>query len=189
MTTETARRPRGVTDLAIHRRIVVRECAATVVAVDVRTCARLSDRSYRTTPSFSIALQRFRVSGFGIVVRRERINRVDRLWNFPANIGRHRRLLPELISFPNKPRAEWRVAGIQQIDLASVAACNECWSLVDSPVAINTCDRGGIARLAVVDRVVVEIEQVAFAVVFEHSAKHPAVPVIIGELSVFESRI
>ena len=40
-----------------------------------------------------------------------------------------------------------------------------------------------------VDLVVVKIEQAAFAVVFEHSAKHPAVPVIIGKLSVFESRI
>ena len=44
-------------------------------------------------------------------------------------------------------------------------------------------------RIVVVDRVVVEIEQVAFAIVFENRAKDPAVPMVVGELGVLELRI
>ena len=44
-------------------------------------------------------------------------------------------------------------------------------------------------RIVVGDLVVVEIEQVAFAIVFEDGAKDPAVTVIIGELRVFQFRI
>ena len=112
-----------------------------------------------SAPGFSIALQRFRVSGFGIVVRRERINRVDRLWNFPANIGRHGGLLPKFVSLPSKARPERRVAGIQQIDLAGVAARNQCWPLIDRPVTIDACDCRGIARLAVKHSVAVNIDK------------------------------
>src|SRR5204863_7944346 len=101
MTTETARRPRGVTDLAIHRRIIMRE-----------TCAALLRFRRNRAPSFSIALERFRVSGFGIVMRRERIDRVDRLWNFPSYVRRHTGLLPKFIAFPNKPSTKRRVTRV-----------------------------------------------------------------------------
>ena len=40
-----------------------------------------------------------------------------------------------------------------------------------------------------VDLVILEIEQVAFTIVFENRTKYPAVSVIIGELGVFELRI
>ncbi len=46
-----------------------------------------------------------------------------------------------------------------------------------------------LPRIAVVDLVIVEIEQVAFAIVFEDCAEDPAVSVIIGKLGVFELRI
>ena len=44
-------------------------------------------------------------------------------------------------------------------------------------------------RIGVVDLVVLEIKQGAFAVVFENGAKDPAVSVIIGKLGMFELRI
>ena len=43
-----------------------------------------------------------------------------------------------------------------------------------------------LPRIVVVDLVVIEIEEVAFAIVFENRAKNPPVSVIIGELGVFE---
>ena len=43
---------------------------------------------------------------------------------------------------------------------------------------------GKFLRIVVSDDVVVEIEQVAFAIVFEDGAENPAVTVIIGELRV-----
>ena len=111
VTTETACRPGSVTDLAIHRAVVVREFYAAVVAVagivdpgfgptKVRNsgfrggllCATgISDPgySYKSTPDLPITSQRFCISRFWIVMRRERINRVDRLRDFPADIGRH----------------------------------------------------------------------------------------------------
>ena len=55
-------------------------------------------------------------------MRREWIDRVDRLRDFPADIGRHARLLVKAASFPDEPRAERRVAGVGQIDLSGVAA-------------------------------------------------------------------
>ena len=48
---------------------------------------------------------------------------------------------------------------------------------------------GELPRIVVVDLVVIEIEEVAFAIVFENRAKNPAVSVIIGELGVLKLRI
>ena len=48
---------------------------------------------------------------------------------------------------------------------------------------------GEFLRIIVRDLVVVEIEQVAFAIVFEDRAKDPAVSVIIGKLRVLQLRI
>src|SRR6266581_6859060 len=121
MATETAGCPRGVTDLAIHCGVIMRETNAPVVAGIVDPGFRLAafppsgitDADY-SPPGFSVALQRFRVSGLGIVVRRQRINRVDRLRNFPANVGRHGGLLPKFGSFPSEPWTEWRIARVKQ---------------------------------------------------------------------------
>ena len=44
-------------------------------------------------------------------------------------------------------------------------------------------------RIVMRDHVVIQIEQVAFAIVFEDGAKNPAVSVIIGELRVLQLRI
>ena len=44
-------------------------------------------------------------------------------------------------------------------------------------------------RIVIADLVVIEIEQVAFAIVFENRAEHPAVPMVISKLCVFELRI
>ena len=79
VTTETTRRPRGVTDLAIHRAVVVRE-----------TLAAVFRRGRNRSPRRPIARQRLRIGRLRVVVRGERIDRVDRLRNFPAHIGRHR---------------------------------------------------------------------------------------------------
>ena len=46
-----------------------------------------------------------------------------------------------------------------------------------------------LSRIVVVDLIVIEIEQIAFAIVFENCAKDPAMSVIIRELSVFQLRI
>src|SRR5260370_36131709 len=106
MTTETAGCPRSVTDLAIHRRVVVRETNSPVIARIVDPGLRVAafpppgvtDAGFNA-PGFSIALQRFGVSRFGIVMRRERIDRADRLWNLPTDIRRHCGLLPKIVSF------------------------------------------------------------------------------------------
>src|SRR5436189_4664735 len=121
MTTEAARRPRRVTDLTIHRTVIMCERDAIVVTADAGTRARASDCSYRTAPRFSITLQRFCISRLRIVMRRERIDRVDRLRDFPAYIGRHTGLLPKLVCFPNKAWPERSVACMEQIDLAGIA--------------------------------------------------------------------
>src|SRR5215472_4446637 len=164
MTTKTACCPRRMTDLAIHRRVVVCETNAPAVVGIVDPGFRLAafsptgitDAGY-SPPGFSIALQCFRVSRFGIVMRRERINRVDRLWNLPTNIRRHCRLLPKLVSFPKEARPERRVAGIKQIDLAGVATCDQRRPLLDCAVIIDTCGRGGVARLTVEHAVAVNV--------------------------------
>ena len=48
---------------------------------------------------------------------------------------------------------------------------------------------GKLVRIFVRDFVVLQIEQIAFAIVFEDSAKDPAVPVVVGELRVLQLRI
>ena len=48
---------------------------------------------------------------------------------------------------------------------------------------------GKFPRIAIIDLVVVEIEQVAFSVMFKNGAEDPAVTVIIGKLRVFKLRI
>src|SRR5437016_1442729 len=121
MTAETARCPRCVTDLAIHRRVVVREFDAPF----------FRRGWHNTVPSSAVASQRFRVSRLRIVVRREWINRVDRLRNLPAHIRRHARLLKKFASFPDEPRTERCVAGVGQIDLSGLAACDQRWALID----------------------------------------------------------
>src|SRR5258705_3834379 len=96
VTTETAGCARMVTDWASARRVVVRETNSPVIARIVEPGLRVAalpppgvtDAGFNA-PSFSIALQRFGVSRFGIVMRRERIDRVDRLWNLPTDIRRH----------------------------------------------------------------------------------------------------
>ena len=98
MTTETTRRPRGVTDLAIHRAVIVRESRGNVV---------LAGRWLRNSaaPCFAIAPQCLGVGRLRIVVRRQRIDRVDRLRNFPAHVGRHDRLLIKLGRLPKRSAA------------------------------------------------------------------------------------
>jgi len=78
VTAETTRCPRGVTDLTIHRAIVVRETLATIFR-----------RSRNRSPRDPIARQGLRIGRLRVVVRGERIDRVDRLRNFPAHIRRH----------------------------------------------------------------------------------------------------
>src|ERR1700736_6149727 len=101
-----------MTDLTIHRAIVVREFYPALLR-----CCR-----YNTAPFSVIATQRFRVSRLLVVVRRKRINAVDRLRNFPTHIRRHARLLKEFASFPDKSWTERCVAGVGQINLSDVAA-------------------------------------------------------------------
>ena len=112
MTAETARRPRCVTDLAIHRRVVVREFDAPF----------FRGGWHNTAPFSAVASQRFRVSRLRIVVRRERIDRVDRLRNLPAYVRRHARLLKKFAPFPNEPRTKRCVAGVGEINLTGVTA-------------------------------------------------------------------
>ena len=57
-------------------------------------------------------------------------------------------------------------------------------------VHILQMDRlGEFVPIVVVDLVVLEIEQIAFAIVFENRTEDPAMSVIIGELGVLELRI
>ena len=48
---------------------------------------------------------------------------------------------------------------------------------------------GEFLRVVMRDRMIVEVEHGAFAVVFEDGAKDPAVPVVVGKLGVLELRI
>src|SRR5947209_7791691 len=111
MATEAACCPRGVTDLAIHRAVVMRESQALVVAAVADRGAGVNDPGY-SAPGFSVAPQRFRLGGLRFVMRREGINRVVGLRHFPAEVGRIGGWLPESISFPSEPRPERRVAVI-----------------------------------------------------------------------------
>ena len=76
MTAETTGRPGGVTDLAIHRAVIVREIARAALL-------RLSARA-RRAPGLAVAPQRFRVSGLRIVVRRERDRSCRSSAEFPS---------------------------------------------------------------------------------------------------------
>ena len=147
MATKTAGRPRGVTDLATYRTVIMRETGATLLR-----CGG------NRPPRFAIPQQCLRVSGFRIVVRREGIDRVNGLRNFPTHVRRHRRLLPKLGSLPTEPRTEWRVASVQQIDLASVTARDQCRALVDGAVTIDAGNRSRIARFPVKHSVAVHID-------------------------------
>src|SRR5689334_18906642 len=111
-----------------------------------------------STPRFSIASQRFRVSRLRIVVRRERINRVDRLRNFPTDIRRHGRLLEKLVALPNEAWTERRVATVEQIDLSGVTARDQRRTLIDWAVAIDARDRGRVARFAVKHAVAMNVD-------------------------------
>ena len=46
-----------------------------------------------------------------------------------------------------------------------------------------------LLRIIVLDLVVLQIEQIAFAIVFKDCAEDPAMAVVISELSVFQFRI
>ena len=91
-------------------------------------------------------------------MRRSRINRVDRLWNLPSNIGRHAGLLPELVALPSKPGAKGGVAGIEQIDFACVALRDKVRTLADCPVAIDAAYGGSISRFAVEHAIPVHVD-------------------------------
>src|SRR5438270_11479766 len=111
--------------------------------------APIRRRRGQSTAPFLVASQGLRICRLRIVVRREWIDRVDRLRDFPADIGRHTRLLVKAASFPNEPWTERRVAGVGQIDLSGVTARDQRWPLIDRAVTINARDRGCVARLAV----------------------------------------
>src|SRR5437763_6916327 len=83
--------------------------------------APLRRRRGQSTAPFLVASQGLRICRLRIVVRREWIDRVDRLRDFPADIGRHTRLLGKAASFPNEPWTEQHVAGVGKIDLFGVA--------------------------------------------------------------------
>src|SRR5438105_11680619 len=99
---------------------------------------------HNAAPLSVVATKRFGVSRLWIVVGRKRINRVDRLRNFPAHVRRHARLLEKCASFPNEPRPERGVAGVGQINLSSVTAGKQCWTLIDRAVTIDARDRGRV---------------------------------------------
>src|SRR5437016_13500619 len=103
--------------------------------------APLSRRRGQRTAPFLVASQGLRICRLRIVVRREWINRIDRLRNFPADIGRHARLLKQRASFPNEPWTERRVAGVGEINLSGVTARDQRWPLIDRAVTIDAGDR------------------------------------------------
>ena len=92
-------------------------------------------------------------------MRREWINSVHRLRNLPTHIGRHARLLPKSVAFPNKTRPPRSVARVQQIDLSGVAVRDQARTPVDRTVTIDTSDGRGVARLTVKHAVAVNIDQ------------------------------
>src|SRR6188768_2075279 len=81
--------------------------------------AGVTDPGYNAPPR-SIPPQRFGVGRLRIVVRRYRIDGVDRLRHLPSDIRRHGGLLPQGVALPGKPRSKRGVARTQQIDLPRV---------------------------------------------------------------------
>src|SRR6185369_17756963 len=94
-------------------------------------------------------LEGFRIGGLRIVMGGEGINGVDRVWNFPAHVWRHDRLLVKLCPFPNEALTPGRVAIVGKIDLAGVASRNQRWPSIDGSMAIDASDGRGVTRLTV----------------------------------------
>ena len=134
-------------DLAIHRTVIVREFDPAV-----------GGRGGIYPPCFAVTQKRFGIGGLRIVVRRCRINRIDRLRNFPANFGRHAGLLPKLVALPRKPGAKGGVTGIEQIDFACVARRDKVRPLPDCPMAIDAADGRSVSRFAVEHAVPVHVD-------------------------------
>src|ERR1035441_5579227 len=83
-----------------------------------------------------VAPHRFGAGRLGIVVRRRRVNRVQRLRNFPAHIRTQRGVLEKFLPFPDEPRPP-RGGALVQIYLPAVAGGDESGALFHRAVAIN----------------------------------------------------